>query len=132
MRTRRVLLLSALLFLGVASQYCGGSKKITIVGYVIKPDSSRVDHAAVRTQPPSEIVYTDPDGKFTITEGLQPGPYEFIAEIKGNEGRTRVPLEYGKRKGSQYIFIKMGTTMQMNAMQPGDTRLPSQQRGKKR
>jgi len=132
MRARCVLFLPALLLLGVALQFCGGSKKITIRGVVIRPDSSRVENAAVRTQPPSEIVYTDADGMFTISEGLLPGPYEFIAEVRGNEGRTRVPLQYGKVKGAQYIYVKMGATLQMRAMQPGDERLPSMSKGKKR
>jgi hypothetical protein len=130
MRARRVLSLLLVLILGVASQYCGGSKKIIIKGVVIRPDSSRVEGAAVRTQPPSEIVYTNTDGVFTISEGLQPGAYEFIAEVQGNEGRTRAPIQYSKR--AQVIVVKIGATLQMRPMQPGDERLPSISKGKKR
>jgi hypothetical protein len=132
MSVRRVLSLLFILLLGAASQNCGGSKKITIKGVVIRPDNSRVQGAEVRTKPESEIVYTNTDGEFAISLGLQPGTYEFIAEDRGNEGRTRVPVQFGRSKGAQYIYIKIGATLQMQAMQPGDERLPVLIRGKKR
>jgi len=130
MRVLRLFSLFFVLLLGVAAQNCGGVKKITVRGFVIYADSTLAPGAAVRTDPLSESVTSNTDGSFTISEGLAPGVYDFIAEIEGREGRMKVPLQYSKK--NQNIFIKIGATLEMTPLQLGEKWVPTVSKGKKR
>jgi len=108
------------------------SDRLTIKGFVMRPDSSRVKGAIIRSEPPSELVTSATDGSFTISQGLKPGQYDFIAEDKGYEGRTTSPVQFGKSERMGYIVIIIEKTMQMKPLKPGDNRIPSTVRGEKR
>jgi hypothetical protein len=135
-------LLALLAVCGVILMSCSGSKKLGakessvqeastkklfIRGFVMFPDSSRVAGAAVRTEPPSEFVTTATDGSFSISEGLNPALYDFIAEYQGEQGKTTAPVQFTSAEKAGYILIFIGKEpIKMEPLQPGrDLRLPS-------
>ncbi|GEM_PF-4801177 len=123
---------------GIFLQSCSGSGQLNnsgrlmIQGFVMRPDSSLVEGAFVRSEPPSEQVKSAVDGSFKISQGLKVGLYEFIAEFKGYEGRTTSPVQFGKSENMGYIVIMIGKTMEMKPLKPGDIRIPSPGPGKTR
>lgn len=131
-----------LLVLALAAAGCRGTRNATapeerliVGGYVMLPDSSAVADAFVRTEPASENIATNAEGRFQFTRLPGPGEYTFIAthpdpEYQNLEGRTTTVVEYSPNARMVYIII--GKTQRMDLLETGQQALPARSRGKKR
>jgi hypothetical protein len=136
MKIKRFLFLAV--GLGILLQSCVSSGKLNdsgrlmVRGFVMRPDSSLVGGAIVKSEPPSEYVTSATDGSFTISQGLTVGLYEFIAEFEGYVGRVKTTVQFGKSANMGPVVITLGKTMEMKPLKPGDNRIPPTGPGKKR
>ncbi len=127
----------------IATSGCGGSNQTTdtttsdglvVSGLVILPDSSGVANAFVRTEPPSENLATDEQGRFTMTRLPSPGEYTFVAthpdaQYEDLEGRTTAVVAFGQ---AGLVYIIIGKTQRMDLLETGQQALPTRSQGKKR
>lgn len=106
-----------------------GSNELTVTGVVVFPDSTRVQEATVRTEPPSSVVQTNVEGAFEIKFGLRPGDYEFVADYEEKEGRSTARIQYGD---NMEIFIMIGKKIDLRQLEANKIRMSTKGSGIKR
>ena len=109
--------------------------QLIVEGVVLLPDSSAVANAFVRTEPPTENIATDGQGRFQFTRLPAPGEYTFVAthpdpQYQNLDGRTTTTVEYSP--DVRMIYIIIGKTQRMDLLDTGQQAVPARSRGKKR
>jgi len=110
--------------------------QIFVSGLVIKPDSTPVAGAFVRTDPVSENRISDDDGQFSFSLISAPGEYTFIATVEDPEynesleGRTTTVVAFGEQRGP--VVIMIGKEQRMNLQDVNLRADPNRRPGDKR
>lgn len=103
---------------------------VALVGFVMLPDSTRIENAQIRTDPPTSYARSGMDGTFRLTGGLHSGAsYRVIAEHDGYPGRPGI-LTFTYEAGVTDTVIVFLATTRILTVEPVDPAAPGKRPGK--